>query len=460
MAELLTDEDVGLAPSEASAPRILSDRDVGVEVPRPAMAAPPQNRPMTLQERGKQTFGFEDYAERGTLLPFGKTQGGDIEVATPQFLKDMLESALLPWHVMQGGSYTPEDATRFTLDWLAPATSKQWPDMKAPMTAARLRETAPSTQELKDSALAFKQLAKESGVVIKPDAQNRLVANVVKVADDALAAPGVHDKTISVVKNVRRYLNGSPSVEGIIRQRQVLQAAREGARGQDRELIKQMIAEYDRFIDNLTPDDLISGTADDVGKNLTTFRSLWTKASKADEIEGIIEDANVAASGFENGLRMGFRSLYKNKERLRSFSPAERKIIEEIAMGEGSNVYKLIGKFGFGLRGGNMLGGTIGTGIASTVAGPAGAVAAPVVTAGAAGAAEQATLRKALTVRAMAATGQVPQNPIIMKLLENTLTRKGAGPVAGTAIQTPQRPYGNPVQMPDGSTVYLPPDLL
>jgi hypothetical protein len=458
MAEGFTDEEMGLAPAPAPS-KGFTDREMGITAP-PAAVSSPQERPMTLQERSQDVYGFEDLAERGTLLPVGETQGGDFTVATPQFLKDMLESALLPGHVAKGGSYEPEDATRFTLDWLAPATQKRWPDMKAPMTASRLRETAPETEDLKRSALSFQSLAKETGVVIKPEAQNRLVSNIVKVADDALATPGVHDKTIAAIKSARRYLGGAPSVEGVIRQRQVLQAAREGARGQDRELVRKMIAEYDRFIDALTPDDLIAGKADNVGKNLAKFRSLWTKASKSEEIEGIIGDANVAASGFENGLRSGFRSLFKNKERLRSFSPAEQQAIEEIAMGKGANLYKLIGKYGFGLKGNNMLGGTIGTAGGAAAGGPAGAALVPMLGAWAGAQAERVTMDKALTVRAMAATGRVPQNPVIMKLLENALTKRGAGPVLGTGIKTPDRQQGTPVTMPDGSTVYLDPNIL
>jgi hypothetical protein len=61
----------------------------------------------------------------------------------------------------------------------------------------------------------------------------------------------------------------------------------------------------------------------------------------------------------------------------------------------------------------------------------------------------------------MSATGQVPQNQAIMRLLENTLTKKGAGPVLGTQIKTPERaPGGQTITMPDGSRMTLDPNIL
>lgn len=449
MAERFTDEEMGITQPEA-APKRFTDREMGIQAPMSEFQ-PPKSRPPTLQERSKQVYGFEDLKERGTLLPVGETQGGDFTVATPQFLKDMLESALLPGHVTKGGSYTPEDATRFTLDWLAPATAKAWPDMPQAMTARRLRDVAPSTEQLKAKALTSKVAASGSGVVVNPQAQNRLIARLVEVADAEDVTPGLHDATVSVLKKLGTKAGKSPTVEQLIRQRQLLQDAAGKGSPADKRIVSMMIDELDDFIDNLKPSDLVSGNADDLGKNLGEFRRLWTRAKKSEAIEDAIEAASRTASGFENGIRNEFRKILNNPKRARGFSQEEKKLMERIILGKGANLYKLLGKLGFGLAGNRYLGGMVGTAAGGAVGGPLGAAGVPMLGAGAASAAEAATLRNALTARAAVATGRVPQNPIILRLLENELTKRGAGPVAGTQVKTPE---------PAEIDQYLVPDFL
>ena len=453
MAERLSYED--FTASTAAAP---PNRGGGVSYEDFTKQDDSPARPPTLQERSQEVYGFEDLPVRGNLLPVGRTQEGGLTPAVPGFLKDMLESALLPGHVTgtmlpelpealrpylgnrleQAGSYTPEDATRFSLDWLAPATSRtRLPGAKEPMTAGRLRRIAPSTEALKAAALKSKAAAAGSGVVVNPNAQNSLLSRLVRVAYAEDVTPGLHDATVSVLKKLGTKAGKSPTVEQLIRQRQLLQDAAASGRPADQRVVRLMLDEFDDFIDNLQPADLISGTSDDLGRNLGDFRSLWTKAKKSETIEAAIEKAARTASGFENGIRQEFRAILNNPKRSRGFSQAEKEAMERVVLGKGANLYKLIGKLGFALQGNRMLGGMIGTAAGASLAGPPGAAGVMAAGALAAQGAERATLQNALTARAMAATGQKPVNPVVLRLLENALTKKGAGPVLGTGIETP-----------------------
>lgn len=465
MADLLTDEQVGLTPPKGPADglRILSDADVGLAPTMPA------DRPPTLQERSQQVYGFDNLAERGTLLPVGETQEGKFTFAVPQIIKDMAETALLPGHVLQGGSATPEDATRFTLDWLAPATSGRAPGAKAPPSKGELVRTAPSTEQLQASAVGARSAAVNSGVQLSDSAQNRLLGRISGIATAERVRPGRADSIVSLLKNLKDDLGRQPAIEDIVQQRQLIQDAISDGTPTAKRIGMKMLDAFDDFMDEIStaprPDDIIGGVTDDVAKNLKAFRVDWSRAMKSDAIERIVNEAQLAASGFENGIRMGFKSLLKNPKRLRGFTPDERKLMERIVMGKGANLWKLLGKFGYGLRGNNMLGGTIGTASGGALGGPAGAAAVPMVGQLGSRMAEGVTLRNAELARAMAATGgKMPPNAMYRALIDNLLTRNAAGPLAGTQVPQPapqpQGPQGQTIRLKDGSMVTLDPNVL
>src|SRR3546814_17727932 len=90
----------------------------------------------------------------------------------------MAESALLPGHVAQGGSFTPQDATKFALDYLVPGTTGRAPGAPKPQTKREFIEAAPSVDDLKAESRAFKAEATASGVRVNPDSYATLAENV------------------------------------------------------------------------------------------------------------------------------------------------------------------------------------------------------------------------------------------------------------------------------------------
>jgi hypothetical protein len=406
----------------------------------PAATAAPQ----TLQQRSKDVFGFKDYAHRGTLLPLGRTREGKTELATPGIIRDMMESALLPGHVSKGGSYTPEDALRFTLDYAAPATAH-----KPTLTRKALTKSAPTTEQLKGQAKAFKTSAVESGTVVKPDSYLDLMTRMESAVTKNKINSTLHPRANEVYKILSDALGQDMDVEDLMVARRLIGVAQRSVTPEladERRIAGLMEDMLDDFVDNLKPADLVSGDPLKVGKNLTQFRSLWSRAKKSELIEGIMEKATTQASGFENGIRIGFRSLLNNKKQLRGFSPDEVKIMKEIVQGtSGQKLLRLLGKMSFGTRGGsNFLGGSIGAGagaaLGSEIAGPLGAgigaLAAPAVGYAAQKGADYGTRKGAELARAMAATGGRlprggPQQGVFNLLMQ------GAMPGAGTLVPRP-----------------------
>ena len=190
----------------------------------------------------------------------------------------------------------------------------------------------------------------------------------------------------------------------------------------DMAIAMKMRDQFDNWFENLTRKDITVGGQEipvmpsqpgDVVKNtaaeaLKTARAANVKFRKSELIEEIIAGAELQPSGLENGLRIGFRSLLKNKKRLKGFTQDERNIMEEIVKGNAiTNVARLIGGFGFRVGGGspNILGGTIGAASGREVGGPAGAVGLPLLGTLSKMATDRLGANTADYLRAMAATG-------------------------------------------------------
>lgn len=72
---------------------------------------------LPVEERAYGLLGADPSVDRATFLPMGRTAEGNLTFAWPGALLDMAQSAMLPGHVAQGGSWSPDDVTRMALDF-------------------------------------------------------------------------------------------------------------------------------------------------------------------------------------------------------------------------------------------------------------------------------------------------------------------------------------------------------
>lgn len=403
----------------------------------PVESEPEVAAPQSLQERARETFGFEDYEERGTILPVGFPKEGGVEFALPQFAVDMLTSALLPGHAYQGGAYSPEDVARFAMDFAVPATVGRRSG-GAVRGRKALRQSAPTTDDLRVQAKAPLAAAQGSAVSVKPARYLDMLADIENLQVANKTNPTLHPKSAAVFQQLTKDIGKPMDVEDLMVARRLIGVAQRSTSpdlADDRRIANIMEDALDDFVDNLTSADVDSGDPYDLGANLAEFRRLWSRMKKSETIETLIYNAEHTASGFENGLRSEFRALLKNPKRMRGFTADERKIFEEIEQGTSKQkALRLLGKMSFGTRGGsNFLGGAIGMTAGANILGGAGAVVPPAVGYVAQKGADTNARNTAELARAMAATGGRMPSSGLGQHLGNILMRF-AGPVAGTYI--------------------------
>jgi len=278
-----------------------------------------------------------------------------------------------------------------------------------------LRETAPSTKELAKKSKRSFEAAEEGGALLKKDSYNNLLYDMADMVEREGVAEGLHAKVFGVMSAISKRGNKNQSMRDLqIARRQIGIAARSSEPDEAR-IGNRMLDEFDNYVDGLSDKDVIAGTVEGAGKSLKKARSLWSRIRKTETIETIIEDADLQASGFENGIRIGFRQLLKNKKRLRGFTKDEKTAMRKIVEGTvAANALKRIGKLspGRGQQTNALMsllgaGGAGGAGLA--MAGPVGAgvafVAIPTAGYAAQKGAERLTKRGADYLRDLAASG-------------------------------------------------------
>jgi hypothetical protein len=189
-----------------------------------------------------------------------------------------------------------------------------------------------------------------------------------------------------------------------------------------------IIDAIDEFVDNAADSDLVSGNAKDAAA-LKEARSLYTRKRKAEDIERMIEKAQLAATGFENGLRNQFRALANNDRKIRRFTKEEQAAIRRVAEGGGiENAARLLGK----TAPTGIVSGGLSSGAGLVMGGPVGAVALPAIGWGARKAAESMTSRNARSAAELMRRGPVNAD---------LLTKGSNGPLSA-APQVPRAASG------------------
>lgn len=156
-------------------------------------------------------------------------------------------------------------------------------------------------------------------------------------------------------------------------------------------------------------DDFIESASPAMSATLVKARDMWARLRRSDIINAAIERAQNQSSGFENGLRLQFRSILDNPRLSRGFQPAELAAIKSVVRGTTfGNALRLVGKFGIGLQQNtNAVGASLGAGAGAFLSGGTalGAIAVPAVGSVARAMSEAAARRQAEGLLGLLATG-------------------------------------------------------
>ncbi len=114
-----------------------------------------------------------------------------------------------------------------------------------------------------------------------------------------------------------------------------------------------IVNNIDKYTNNLSPKDIMSGNAQSAADTVKGARNLWSRFKKAQKIDNIVTNAEDAAganfsqAGAQTAIRQGVRGLLKriNQRQEVGWSPAEVDALRRVTRGDViTNTTRLVGK--------------------------------------------------------------------------------------------------------------------
>jgi hypothetical protein len=211
------------------------------------------------------------------------------------------------------------------------------------------KPTIPTTAEIKAASQQSYKAAEQAGVVVKQSAVKSLASQISQDVNDAGIDPTLHPKATAALK---RIVDSTGDLT--LKKLDILRRVANGAAGsidKDEARVAHVILDHiDDFVENLRSGDILSGDPKRASDAIKNARSLWAKQAKSDTIDTLFERAKnraetVSGSGFENALRVEFRGLAQNTNRMARFTPDEQDAIRKVARGGPlGNVARTLGK--------------------------------------------------------------------------------------------------------------------
>lgn len=244
-----------------------------------------------------------------------------------------------------------------------------------------LREAAPTAPQLKDAARAIYSSLDDAGVSVAQPEIAKLASDIGRTVKREGFNARIHPKVAAALDEISASSEKSMSLSEVDTMRRVARAAARSIDPDEARVGRIVVEKIDDFMDSLPDEAIVRGTAENVGPLYKQARGIWQRAKKSELISDAVEKAKNQASGFENGLRVQFRSLLNNKKKMQGFTADEKAAIQKVIRGGGAeNTLKFLGKFGFTEgQATSMLGSSIGVAGGAAIGGAPGAVAVPMI---------------------------------------------------------------------------------
>jgi hypothetical protein len=254
----------------------------------------------------------------------------------------------------------------------------------------------PSREELRTlSQQAYKD-ADAMGITIKQGSFDKFVNNLrTNLIDDkgkkVYLNEKLHPKSTAALDALESFKGKPKTWEELDQMRQIIKDAAASPDAADRRVAVIMRNRLDEYVDKLDTPDIATSVmpvsttgqvvpALDVARDSTVrARDYWSRMRKSDVIDDLLHDAELSAtnysqSGIENALRIEFRKLAKNEDKMRIFTPAERQAIEDVVKGgPATNTLRFLGK----LSPSGVVSGGAGATLGYALGGPPGALIVP-----------------------------------------------------------------------------------
>lgn len=244
-----------------------------------------------------------------------------------------------------------------------------------------LREAAPTIPQLKDAARTIYSSLDDAGVSVAQPEIAKLARDVAITAKREGFNTRIHPKVAAALDEISASGEKNMTLTELDTMRRVARAASRSVDPDEARIGGIVVNKIDDFFDAMPEQAILQGQAKDVGPLYKQARGIWQRAKKSELISDAVEKAKLQASGFENGLRVQFRSLLNNKKKMQGFTADEKAALAKVVQGGGAeNALKFMGKFGFTEgQATSMLGSSVGVAGGAAIGGPAGAVAVPMI---------------------------------------------------------------------------------
>lgn len=275
----------------------------------------------------------------------------------------------------------------------------------------------PNRDQVRQAAQRSFAEADNLGVQLAPAKVQQIQGSLNSLAKTEGFNPRIHPKVAAALDSFDDLAADVPTLGRMEQQRRILGAAAKSMEADERRIAVQLIDELDDAIGGLKAADVVTGNAAQAGETMQRARGLWARQAKLGVIEDAMERAANQASGFENGIRIQFRSILNNPKKLRGFSEAEREAMQRIVRGgKVENILKFLGRFGPGEGAAtNLVGSSIGAGAGAAVGGPVGAAAVPIAGYAARKGAQAATRGNVEKLRQLVAAGGANPRQIVQR---------------------------------------------
>lgn len=243
-----------------------------------------------------------------------------------------------------------------------------------------LARATPSVEDLREASKSIYKGIDDLGIQLSPDGLSNLSNAVSKSAKDlgfrATSAGKKQSKESAIVIELLEEFEGGSvklaDVEDIRRSAQSAgSVASRAGNNKDAAISGAIVDSIDDFLAKLNTKNITGGGVN-IGDELATARQLWGRAKKAELLDLSVDAAALQRSGLENGIRIKFEQILKNKKQRRFFKESELTAMRGVVEGTaGANFFKRLGKTGFG-RGQqtNVLSGVATLGVTSSLLGP------------------------------------------------------------------------------------------
>ena len=239
-----------------------------------------------------------------------------------------------------------------TAEYIDPLTAATNVVTKIPREAAKFRFGAESPEKLREMSTAAFKRASDAGVIIKKNKFNDLLDDINYNLDiDPDVATTLEPGAAKAYKALELYRDQPITLDRLYKlRRKVTASIARDATDNDMAKILGVRDKIDDLISDLTPSDVMAGDPTIAAPAITEARNLWSKMSKGESIDELVERAKnktsfFTAAGYENALRTEFRNLANSKQFRRFSRPEQEAILEVVRGGPIDNAMRAMGRF-------------------------------------------------------------------------------------------------------------------